>query len=158
VTDSNSKNKAASPVTITVNPVLQVAQVEVGNGVSIGVGTGGALQYDFTVPSVGSAPAALNATIAGTVDVTACGFLCSNLQAFVIIATPSEASTILSGGSSTVVWCFSAGGGTCSAEQDNTISLDISSFSGQTLVLLIYNNNLTVGQTANIDVNVYDSA
>jgi PKD repeat protein len=159
VTDSDSKSKAANPVTITVNPVLYTETIEDANGVGIGVGIGGALQYDFNVPQIGSAPSALNATITGTVDVTACGFLCSNLAAYVLLATPSEAQTILSGASSPVVWCFSAGGSTCSSEQYQSLnSLDLSAYAGQPLVLMIYNDNITVGQTANIDIAVYYSA
>jgi PKD repeat protein len=159
VTDADSRSESATPVTITVNPVLYTDIIEDANGLSIGVGIGGALQYDFTVPQIGPAPEALNATISGTVDVTACGFLCSNLAAFVLLVTPSEAQTILSGGSSSTVWCFSAGGGTCSAEQYQSLnSLDLSYYAGQQLVLLIYNSNITVGQTANINVSVYYSA
>jgi hypothetical protein len=156
VTDSKSNAQSANSLRINVNPIIEESAVQDANGVNIGVGLGGALAYDFTVPTIGAVPGAINASITGSVDVTACGFLCSNLAAYVMIVTQSAAQTILSGGSSATIWCFSAGGTYCSSEQYQYMNLDLSGYSGQTLVLLIYNDNITVGQTANINVNVYE--
>lgn len=163
VTDSKDATQSPSALTITVNPVDYTTTVADSTTESIGAGDGGGLLIPFTVPTIGAAPDAVAASITGSIDVTACtGLGCTlagdNLLSYDLIGTPSEISNIESGGSVTVIWCYTAGGTSCLAEQNVQISLDLSSYSGQTLDLYMYNTNLVDGQTATVDVSITYSA
>lgn len=68
VTDSKGVSTSATPLYITVLPVLYNNTVEVSTGVDLpGLGNYEGVEYSFTVPTVGPAPDAINVSIAGSV-------------------------------------------------------------------------------------------
>jgi hypothetical protein len=135
VTDHDRRIAAAS-ATVTVDPVQAKSTVLNASNQTLGAGSASAWVVPITVPAT-----ALTAWVNGTVNVTGCS-LGGNCAAYVEILNVHDETNLTHGNAITnPIWCHEVNG-TCQSNRTTDLAVDLSEFPGQTVYLVVFNDDL----------------
>jgi hypothetical protein len=110
-------------------------------GATLGPGTGDASVIPFTVPS-----GVTSASVIGWLNVTTCSGS-GNCNAYAFVITPTSWANYVSGGSVSVIWCYTTSS-TCSPLQYTSIlATGLSAYAGTSLDLVFFNTDTLFSQT-----------